>query len=78
MGKHMNLSDHSDQYLIKTYCFLEQKMLPQNAENMQNFPPSEMWHGVKSELIKAMEIIKEELQKRKIDIGSCNCESMRF
>jgi len=74
----MDLSDRENQYLIKTYCYLKQEMLPQNSDNMQNYPPAEMWRGVRNEIEKAMIAIERELQKRKIDISSYNCESIKF
>lgn len=71
--KKMDLSDRSYDYLKKTLCHLKENMLPQNSANMKDFPPEEMWLGVRDELIKAIDIVSNELLKRGKDPKCLDC-----
>ncbi len=72
----MDLSDRTDDYLIKTYCHLLNNMLPQNEANMKQFPPEEMWHGVRDEIIKAINCVSKELSKRGINAKIVDCSTV--
>lgn len=74
----MDLSNQSTDYLIKTYCHLVNNVLPQNSENMQDFPPAEMWKGVRNEIDKAIEAVSSELSKRNIDAGTIDCSLIKI
>ncbi len=74
----MDLSDRTDDYLIKTYCHLVKNMVPQNERNMRDFPPEEMWHGVRDALIKSITKVSKELANRNIESESLDCETLKL
>ena len=74
----MNLSDRSDNYLIKTYCHLINNVLPQANINQRDFPPAEMWVDVIGAIIKAINAVSSELEARKINSELIDCSNIKL
>jgi hypothetical protein len=70
----MDFLNRTDDYLKKTYCHLLKNVLPQNSQNMQNYPPEEMWQGVHDEITKAIQTVSNELSKRQVNTETISCD----
>lgn len=69
----MSPSDRSNEFLLKTYCYLINVVLPQANQNQADFPPAEMWVGVIAAIINAIKEIEKELRNRGIDPNGIDC-----
>ncbi|QPR89763.1 hypothetical protein [Aeromonas hydrophila] len=74
----MNLSNRTNDYLIKTFCHLVKNVLPQANLNQRDFPPAEMWADVIDAINKAINAVSKELASRGIDSNALDCANMEF
>ncbi|ENM5780397.1 hypothetical protein NTH33_004067 [Vibrio mimicus] len=72
----MESKNSNNGYLIKTYCHLVSKVLPQANKDQKDFP-SDSWVGIIGAIIKAIEDVSNELKSAGIDPQGIDCSKIK-